>query len=67
MELGGRAFDVLVVLIEANGTVISKDELMRRVSPGRIVEDNWSSPMSGISASRDHPNSKREGWHSPFQ
>jgi non-specific serine/threonine protein kinase len=40
MELGGRAFDVLVVLIEANGAVVSKDELMRRVWPGRIVEDN---------------------------
>src|SRR5262249_8108890 len=40
MELGGRAFDVLVALIEANGAVVSKDELMRRVWPGRIVEDN---------------------------
>jgi DNA-binding winged helix-turn-helix (wHTH) protein len=27
MELGGRAFDVLVVLIEAQGAVVSKDEL----------------------------------------
>ena len=25
MELGGRAFDVLVVLIEAHGAVVSKD------------------------------------------
>src|SRR5262249_6253791 len=40
MELGGRAFDVLVALIEAHGAVVSKDELMRRVWPGRIVEDN---------------------------
>src|SRR6516165_8846893 len=40
MELGGRAFDVLLLLIEANGAVVSKDELMRRVWPGRIVEDN---------------------------
>src|SRR5215472_15411477 len=40
MELGGRAFDILVVLIEAYGDVVSKDELMRRVWPGRIVEDN---------------------------
>ena len=40
MELGGRAFDVLVVLIEAHGAVASKDELMSRVWPGRIVEDN---------------------------
>jgi DNA-binding winged helix-turn-helix (wHTH) protein len=40
MELGGRAFDVLVVLIEAHGAVVSKDELMSRVWPGRIVGDN---------------------------
>src|SRR5262245_39209523 len=39
MELGGRAFDILIVLIEAHGAVVSKDELMRRVWPGRIVED----------------------------
>src|SRR6516162_2799081 len=40
MELGGRAFDVLVALIEANGAVVSKDELLSRVWPDRIVEDN---------------------------
>src|SRR5438045_717289 len=40
MELGGRAFDVLVVLIEANGAVVSKGELMSRVWPGRIIDDN---------------------------
>src|SRR5215831_11060087 len=40
MELGGRAFDVLVVLIEAKGALVSKDELMRRVWPDRIVEEN---------------------------
>src|SRR5215472_1942351 len=40
MELGGRAFDVLMVLIGANGAVVSKEELMSRVWPGRIIEDN---------------------------
>jgi len=40
MELGKRAFDVLVVLIEADGAVVSRDELMSRVWPGRIVENN---------------------------
>jgi predicted ATPase/DNA-binding winged helix-turn-helix (wHTH) protein len=40
LQLGGRAFDVLVALIAANGAVVGKDELMRRVWPGRIVEDN---------------------------
>jgi DNA-binding winged helix-turn-helix (wHTH) protein len=42
IELGGRAFDVLVVLSEANGAVVSKDELISRVRPGRIVEENKS-------------------------
>src|SRR6202045_236316 len=40
LELGGRAFDVLMVLIEARGAVVSKDALMKRVWPDRIVEEN---------------------------
>ena len=40
IELGGRAFDVLLALIEARGTVLSKEELIGRVWPGRVVEDN---------------------------
>ena len=40
IELGGRAFDVLVALVEANGAVVRKDELISRAWPGRIVEDN---------------------------
>jgi DNA-binding winged helix-turn-helix (wHTH) protein len=39
IELGGRAFDVLAALIDA-GDVLDKDELMSRVWPGRIVEEN---------------------------
>jgi len=39
IELGGRAFDVLMTLIEANGAVVSKDELISRVWPGRIIEE----------------------------
>jgi DNA-binding winged helix-turn-helix (wHTH) protein len=39
IELGGRAFDVLVALIEANGAVVSKDELISRAWPGRIIEE----------------------------
>ncbi|MDH4611583.1 winged helix-turn-helix domain-containing protein [Pseudomonas sp. BN102] len=40
VELQGRAFDLLVALLEAKGQVVSKDELMRAVWPGRIVEEN---------------------------
>ena len=38
--LGGRAFDTLMALLDAHGTVLSKDELMSRVWPDRVVEEN---------------------------
>jgi TolB-like protein/DNA-binding winged helix-turn-helix (wHTH) protein len=40
IKLGGRDFDLLMALIEASGTVISKGELMSRGWAGRIVEEN---------------------------
>ncbi len=40
IKLGGRAFDVLMALIEARGAVVGKDALMRCVWPNRIVEEN---------------------------
>ncbi len=40
VKLGGRAFDVLLALIEARGAVVSKNALMARVWPERIVEEN---------------------------
>src|ERR1700758_3116651 len=50
LDLGGRAFDALMVLIEASGAVVSKDTLMKRVWPDRIVEEN--SLQAQISALR---------------
>jgi predicted ATPase/DNA-binding winged helix-turn-helix (wHTH) protein len=40
IRIGGRAFDVLLALIEAHGAVVGKDALMRRVWPNRVVEEN---------------------------
>lgn len=40
VELQGRAFDLLLALIAANGQVVSKDALMQAIWPGRIVEEN---------------------------
>jgi DNA-binding response OmpR family regulator len=40
IKLGGRAFDVLIALIEARGAVVGKDALIARVWPGRIIEEN---------------------------
>jgi DNA-binding winged helix-turn-helix (wHTH) protein len=49
-DLGGRAFDILMALIEAAGAVVSKDALMNRVWPDRTVEEN--SLQAQISALR---------------
>jgi DNA-binding winged helix-turn-helix (wHTH) protein len=41
IELGSRALDLLLVLLEAHGSLVTKDELLRRVWPGIVVaEDN---------------------------
>ena len=40
VQLGGRAYDVLLALIEARGAVVSKDTLMTRIWPDRAVEEN---------------------------
>jgi predicted ATPase/DNA-binding winged helix-turn-helix (wHTH) protein len=40
IKLGGRAFDVLIALIEARGAVVGKGALMARAWPGQIVDEN---------------------------
>jgi predicted ATPase/DNA-binding winged helix-turn-helix (wHTH) protein len=40
LRLGGRAFDLLMILIEARGALVSKDTLMARAWPDRMVEEN---------------------------
>jgi TolB-like protein len=40
VPLGGRALEILFVLASAKGELVSKDELMRRVWPGIVVEEN---------------------------
>jgi predicted ATPase/DNA-binding winged helix-turn-helix (wHTH) protein len=58
IKLGGRAFDILMTLLEAPGTVVDRDTLIRRVWPGRIVEENvlWvqvSALRAAFGAERD--------------
>jgi DNA-binding winged helix-turn-helix (wHTH) protein len=38
--LGSRAFDLLLVLIEQPGTLLTKNQLLDRVWPGLVVEEN---------------------------
>ncbi len=40
IKLGGRAFDLLLALIETPGAVVSKDDLTARVWPDRTVSEN---------------------------
>jgi TolB-like protein/DNA-binding winged helix-turn-helix (wHTH) protein/tetratricopeptide (TPR) repeat protein len=40
VELGSRAFEVLMVLVEARGALVTKDEILSRVWPDTVVEEN---------------------------
>lgn len=40
VPIGSRAFEIIETLVESAGGLVSKDDLMRRVWPGLVVEDN---------------------------
>ncbi len=40
VELGARALDVLLALVDAKGAVVSKDALLGQVWPGMVMDDN---------------------------
>ena len=40
VPLGSRAFDVLLILVEAEGELVTKEELLARVWPGAVVEES---------------------------
>jgi predicted ATPase/DNA-binding winged helix-turn-helix (wHTH) protein len=40
LRIGDRAFDILALLIQADGALVPKDEIMRRVWPNSVVEEN---------------------------
>src|SRR4029077_4689793 len=47
VELGTRAFDLLLVLLEADGSLVTKEGLMRRVWPGiAVAEENLKVQIS---------------------
>src|ERR1700731_3408247 len=49
VELGTRAFDLLLVLVEADGSLVTKDELFSRVWPGIVVaEENLKVQISTL-------------------
>src|ERR1700757_206376 len=49
IELGTRGFDLLLALAEANGSLVTKEELMNRVWPGIVVaEENLKVQISAL-------------------
>jgi DNA-binding winged helix-turn-helix (wHTH) protein len=49
VELGTRAFDLLLALLEANGLLVSKEELISRVWPDVVVsEENLKVQVSAL-------------------
>jgi DNA-binding winged helix-turn-helix (wHTH) protein len=49
VDLGTRAFDLLLVLLEADGSLVSKEALISRVWPGIVVsEENLKVQVSAL-------------------
>jgi DNA-binding winged helix-turn-helix (wHTH) protein len=40
VPIGSRAFDILIALVEAGGRLVTKDELLRSVWSGTVVEEH---------------------------
>ncbi len=64
VELGTRAFDLLLVLLEADGLLVPKEELLSRVWPGIVVsEENLKVQVSAL---RKALGADREAIHTEF-
>ena len=49
IEVGSRVLDLLLALIEADGSLVTKSELLRRVWPGIVVaEDNLKVQIAAL-------------------
>ena len=40
IPIGGRAFEIIEALVQSAGELVTKDELLRRVWPGALVEES---------------------------
>src|SRR5436305_14902343 len=55
VALGSRAIDLLGFLVERKGQLVSKDEIMAAVWPGRVVEEaNLNVQISKLRSVLDH-------------
>jgi predicted ATPase/DNA-binding winged helix-turn-helix (wHTH) protein len=62
LPLGDRAWQVLHVLAEANGALVSKDELMAQVWAGQVVEENNLPVQISILRKALDPEGTGESW-----
>jgi hypothetical protein len=46
IEIGSRAFDLLLILLESDGALVTKEELLNRVWPDVVVSDENEGPLS---------------------
>ena len=53
LHVGERAFDVLLRLIEAQGALVGKDDLLKAVWPGQSVERNALEAQIGRASCRE--------------
>lgn len=63
VELGSRAFDLLMVLIRAPGVLLTKNEIISRVWPDVVVEQNNLKVQ--VAALRKVLNQDRDGAPQP--
>jgi DNA-binding winged helix-turn-helix (wHTH) protein len=47
VPIGGRAFDLLEVLVQSAGELVTKDELMDQLWPGAVVTENALQVLAG--------------------
>jgi DNA-binding winged helix-turn-helix (wHTH) protein len=40
VDIGGRAFAILLALLEAEGRLVTREELLRRVWPGTLIDEH---------------------------
>jgi DNA-binding winged helix-turn-helix (wHTH) protein len=60
VQIGGRAFDILTILVERAGEVVKKEELISRAWPNVFVEDgNLKTQVSGLRRALDESGAGR--------
>ena len=63
VKLGGKAMEILCLLVAARGEVVTKDELLARVWQGVVVEENAIQVhVSALRKALDQGGPSSAGW-----